>query len=127
LMAHVFISYRREDSADATGRLYDRLSRHFGPETVFKDVDSILSGEDFRAAIVRAIERCQAVLVVIGPKWAAILDRDGKRRLENPADPVRLEIEAALRIGVPIIPVLVTQAEMPLPDGLPDSLVQLAF
>jgi WD40 repeat protein len=126
-MAHLFISYRREDSADATGRLYDRLGRHFGTEAVFKDVDSILSGEDFRAAIVRAIERCQAVLVVIGPKWSPILDRDGKRRLENPADPVRLEIETGLRIGVPVVPVLVSRAEMPAPDTLPDSLVQLAF
>ena len=44
----VFVSYRRDDSADITGRIHDRLSAHFGSCGVFRDVDSISVGRDFR-------------------------------------------------------------------------------
>jgi hypothetical protein len=36
----VFISYRRDDSADVTGRIHERLWQRFAKDVVFKDFDS---------------------------------------------------------------------------------------
>ena len=92
----IFICYRREDSADVTGRIYDRLVGHFGQEHyVFMDVDSIKSGHDFRPQIDKTIEACSIAIVVIGDQWLAPVD--GKRRIDDEDDRVRIEIEAALR------------------------------
>jgi hypothetical protein len=126
-MPKVFISYRREDSQDVTGRIYDRLVEHFSAANLFKDVDNIPQGSDFRRVLDDAIGQASAVLVVIGPKWLSAVEADGGRRLDNPADFVRLEVETALRKGLPIIPVLVGQARMPTPAELPQSLQELPY
>lgn len=126
-MPQVFISYRRADSQDVTGRIYDRLVEHFSADAVFKDVDDIPLGADFRAVLADAVGRAAAVLVVIGPTWASCTDPDGKPRLHSPTDFVRLEVEAALRQGLPVIPVLVGGARTPAPDELPDTLQPLAY
>jgi hypothetical protein len=60
----IFISYRREDSADVTGRIYDRLVGVFGREAIFKDVDSIPLGVDFRKHLDKEVSRCQVLLAV---------------------------------------------------------------
>lgn len=125
-MTDIFLSYRRRDSASATGRLADRLAEHFGPARVFHDHESILAGDDFAAAIRRAINVSTAVLAVIGPDWLDARDPQGRRRLDNPADEVRLEIEAALDAGVGVVPVLVEGAAMPPAARLPASLAAFA-
>src|SRR5439155_19180395 len=99
-MAQIFLSYRRDDSADAAGRIHDRLVAKYGSEGIFMDVDTIPPGVDFRVVIDEAVGRCHLFLVVIGPGWLDSLDRHGKIRLDNPADFVRLEIEAALKRGI---------------------------
>lgn len=119
----IFISYRRADSADVSGRLYDRLSDHFGEENVFKDVDSIPFGVDFRDYIESMIAVCSVLLVVIGRQWLG----SGKSRLEDPHDFVRLEIEAALKRKIRVIPVLVQEAGLPAEESLPSSLKALAY
>lgn len=121
-MADIFLSYRRQDSQSATGRLADALEVRFGPARVFRDHESIVAGEDFAAAIHRAIDASTVVLVVIGPHWVTAVDADGRRRLDDPGDFVRLEIEAALAAGVPILPVLVEGAVMPSAQAVPTSL-----
>lgn len=126
-MRKVFISYRREDSQDVTGRIYDRLVEYFSADGVFKDVDNIPLGSDFRAVLDAAVGQAAAVLVVIGPTWASCIDQDGRRRLDSPSDFVRLEVKAALGKGVPVIPVLVGRARMPVSDELPDDLQPLAY
>ena len=126
-MGGIFISYRREDVPDATGRIYDRLVAEFGKGNVFKDVDSIGLSEDFRQALDREVSRCSVFLAVIGPAWLAIAGPDGKRRLEDKRDFVRIEVESALRRGVPIVPVLVGGAAMPSAEALPHTLQDLAF
>ncbi|HVO69347.1 MAG TPA: PKD domain-containing protein [Aggregatilineaceae bacterium] len=127
-MARIFISYRRTDSQTITGRIYDRLLQAFGgPQAVFKDVDSIPLGVDFRAYLDQQIAGCDAVLVIIGPRWLAIADEAGRRRLDSPDDFVRLEIEFALRRKRPVVPVLVGGAAMPAETGLPSSLRPLAY
>ncbi len=66
-MTRVFISYRRDDSADVTGRIFDRLRAHFDKQVLFRDVDVIPFGSDFRQVIRKAVEDCQVLLAVIGP------------------------------------------------------------
>lgn len=127
-MPRIFISYRRADSEVITGRIYDRLEPEFGESNVFKDVDNIPVGQDFRAAVQSAINASRVMLVIIGKDWLDIRDGNGNRRLDDPADTVRFEIAAGLnRPDTLVIPVLVGSAAMPGAGDLPDELRQLAF
>jgi hypothetical protein len=121
----IFISYRREETAYPAGWLYDRLDDHFGNAQVFKDVDSIALGDDFVEAITTAVGSCDVLLALIGHSWPTITNERGERRLDDPDDFVRLEIEAALRRNVRVIPVLVDGARMPRADELPESMRSL--
>jgi endonuclease G len=126
-MSRIFISYRRSDSGDITGRIYDHLLDRFDKDELFKDVDSIRASSDYRDAVRKAIESCDVVLVIIGPTWASAADAQGNRRLENPADLVRVEAEAALKRSVPVIPVLVGGATMPAAESLPEDIRALTY
>jgi hypothetical protein len=119
--ASVFLSYRREDSAGHEGRICEHLGAVFGPEHVFMDVQDITPGQDFADAIEQTISACQAVVVVIGPRWAA----DFKER-SGGEDFVRHEVAVALRRNVTVIPVLVGGAVMPSAGDLPDILSPLS-
>ena len=121
----IFISYRRQDSAYPAGWLYDRLAARFGPEQIFKDIDSIELGDDFVDTITNAVGSCDILLALIGQEWLDIAGADGMRRLDDPDDFVRLEIEAALERKVLLIPILVDGAEMPRGDELPASIAAL--
>jgi hypothetical protein len=121
----IFISYRREETAYPAGWLFDRLDDHFGAGQIFKDVDSIQLGDDFVEVITTAVASCDVLLALIGDQWLTITDERGRRRLDNPHDFVRLEIEAALKRKVRVIPVLVAGARMPRADELPPSLARL--
>jgi hypothetical protein len=125
-VSSIFISYRRADSAAICGRIYDRLVAAFGRDAIFKDVDSIPLGTDFAQYIGSILAQCAAQVVVIGPRWLSLADESGRRRLDDPGDYVRLEVEGALRRGIPVVPVLVDGATMPPVDHLPPSLQQLA-
>jgi WD40 repeat protein len=121
----IFISYRREETAYPAGWLFDRLVEHFGQGQVFKDVDSIQLGDDFVEVITAAVARCDVLLALIGDQWLTITGEDGRRRLDDPDDFVRLEIEAALTRNIRVIPVLVDGARMPRAGELPPSLAKL--
>src|ERR1700757_21234 len=90
----IFICYRRSDSADTADRIYESLAKEFGQRAVFRDIDSIPPGVDFRRRIGRELESCRVVLVVIGPDWLLAKSPSGVRRLEESGDDVRAEIEA---------------------------------
>jgi hypothetical protein len=126
-IAKIFISYRREDSADITGRIYDRLVEHFGEDAVFKDVDDIPFGANFKSHLENILAQCVVELVVIGPHWLDVTDSAGQRRLDDPADFVRIEVESGLSREIPVIPLLVYGASMPGADRLPPSLAELAY
>jgi hypothetical protein len=127
-MPGIFISYRRQDSQDFTGRIYDRLAAALGERNVFRDVDDIPIGQDFRTVLDRETGKCEILLVIIGPKWLDIRDQNGKRRLDDPNDFVRIEVESGLkRPDRLVIPVLVNNAPMPQASELPDSLRELAY
>jgi hypothetical protein len=121
----IFISYRRDETAYPAGWLFDRLAQHLGPAQIFKDVDSIELGDDFVQVISRAVGSCDVLLALIGDQWLTVTDDRGRRRLDDPDDFVRLEIEAALERNVRIIPILVDGANMPRADELPPGLVGL--
>ena len=121
----VFISYRRGDAGDVVGRIYDRLIDRFGKTHVFKDVDSIPLGVDFRKHLSDSVGQCRVFLAVISRGW--VEQSDGLRRLDQPNDFVRIEMEAALQRNIPVIPVLVQGAALPEEKQLPPSLRDLAY
>jgi hypothetical protein len=127
VMRDIFVSYRRTDSSDVTDRICDEMKRRLGKDRLFKDVDSISLGQDFRTAIGEAVGQCKVLLAVIGKDWLTTLDKDGKRRLDDPDDYVHIEIATALTRGIPVIPVLVENAVLPRPGDLPEPLRNLVF
>lgn len=119
----VFIGYRQEDSADVAGRAYDRLRKSFGSDSVFRDVDALPVGQDFGSYIFGVLSRCRVFLAFIGPTWLDARDAEGRRRIDDPSDWVRIEIETAFRTPrLQVIPVLVDGASMPRLEDLPQSL-----
>jgi TIR domain len=118
----VFICYRREDTAAHAGRLYDAMVARFGERNVFMDVD-LAPGVDFVERITEVVGACQALIVVMGPTWATVEDEEGRARIADPEDFVRLEVETALRRpDVTPIPVLVSGARMPKREDLPQEI-----
>jgi len=83
-MSKILISYRREDSADVTGRIDDRLVQQFGRQAVFVDVDSIPFGVDFRKHLDEQVAKCDVFLAVIGPEWMGPKDNQGKNQTGRP-------------------------------------------
>ena len=124
---HIFISYRRSDSADIAGRIYDRLIGRFGKIPIFKDVDSIPLGFDFKEYLDKKVGECDVLLAIMGDRWLDASDSTGKYRLEDPSDFVRIEIESALERNIPVIPLLVRGAGMPREESLPASLRKLVY
>jgi hypothetical protein len=125
--SHIFVSYRRSDSADIAGRIYDRLIGKFGRGPIFKDVDSIPLGLDFKEYLDMKVGECDVFLAIIGDEWLTASDSAGKRRLDDPTDFVRIEIESALERKIPVIPLLVRDAHMPREEDLPPSLQKLVY
>ena len=122
----IFISYRGADSAGYAGRVYDRLTAHFGKDAVFMDVDTIEAGLDFVEVLQNAVQSCDVLIALIGRSWPNIKDVDGRRRLDNPEDFVRIEIAAALSRDIRVIPVPVDGVPMPHSTELPENLKPLA-
>jgi formylglycine-generating enzyme required for sulfatase activity len=125
----IFISYRRKDSAREVGRIRDRLKAEFGEESVFRDLVDIPSGVDFQTILEQETNSCDVMLVVIGPLWANITYDQGNKRLANPADWTRIEVETGLRRlqkgAARVFPLLVLNASMPSANELPETLRRL--
>lgn len=117
----IILSYRREDSAGVTGRIFDRLAQEFGTDRVFMDIDSMPAGVDFHEHLQQILADCGALLVVIGKGWRS--QRKGQpARIMDPDDWVRIEVETALERGIPVVPLLIDGASLPGRDQLPESL-----
>jgi len=122
----IFISYRREDASYPAGRLYDHLQSRFPSNQIFMDVDSLKAGVDFVQTIEEKVGACDVLVAVIGKRWLTAADEEGRRRLDNPEDFVRVEVGTALKRGVRVIPALVEGAPMPPVSQLPEELKPLA-
>jgi len=117
----IILSYRREDSAGVTGRIFDRLIQEFGPDRVFMDIDSMPAGVDFHEHLQQTLADCGALLVVIGKSWRS--QRKGQpARIMDPDDWVRIEVETALERGIPVVPLLIDGATLPSREQMPESL-----
>ena len=122
----IFISYRRADAGYASSAIHDQLAAHFGRDRVFRDVEALQPGADFAQTISQAVRQSAVCLVIIGPNWLSEENRGGARRIADPNDFIRFEIETAFSQGIPVIPVLVGDAVLPLAVELPKSLRRLS-
>jgi hypothetical protein len=120
----IFISYRRQDSRWFTRQLHELLQKEFPESKIFWDLELGL-GEDFTLAIEKAVQESNVLLAVIGNNWLNTQDETGQRRLDNPYDFVRLEIAAALKRSILIIPILIDKTPMPQAKDLPSDLQDL--
>lgn len=128
-MAKIFISYRRGDSQYQADKLHSALKPYVAnPKSdIFIDVDNIPFGVDFEAHLDGKVAQCEVLLALIGDGWSAARDpMTGLRRLDDPQDFVRIEIAAALKRGIPVVPVLLDGAPIPAAAELPDDLKGLA-
>lgn len=121
----IFVCYRREDSAGFARALKTVLGERYGKDQVFMDLDNIAPGQLWEDVVDRAVSHCDVLIALIGPHWLTLEDGDGQRRLTNPVDPVRLEIEAALRERLVVIPTLLQGAHVPPRDELPVAIKSL--
>ncbi len=122
MAGNIFINYRRGDDPGFTQALYSRLEQVFPADRLFMDVDNIAPGLDFVQVLNDQVARCDVLIAVIGKNWLSAADETGQRRLDNPEDFVRVEIESALAQKKRVIPVLVNDARMPRSTELPDGL-----
>lgn len=125
-MSRIYVSYRREDAAAAAEALRGRLAAVFGPEAVVSG-GPMGPGMNPPASIAAWVGQCAAMVLVIGPRWLASAEGSGRSPLENPYDVARLEIEAAQRAELPILPVLVEGARIPPLESLPPGLGDFAL
>jgi hypothetical protein len=123
-MSKIVLSYRRDDAKTITNWLYEKLIERYGIDTVFRDIDSIQPTENFKKRIGRALKDCDFVVAVVGPNWQGA-QSGGQARINAPNDWVRVEVETALQLDIPLLPVLVEDAEMPDPEQLPASLREM--
>lgn len=121
----IFICYRRSDTDADAGRLYDGLAARYGDDQVFKDVDDIPLGSNFRDAIDGAIGKSDLLLVLVGPDWYR-RDTDGQPMIMREGDFVRLEIEAGLNQSKRVIPLTFRGARMPTREELPETCREFA-
>src|SRR4051794_29685038 len=117
----IFISYRRDDTADLCDRVYERLARHW-PQRVFVDIDGIVDGDLFAKAIEDTLQNCVVVLVLIGRNWLSITNEQGARRIDDPGDYLRIEVATALGRGIKVVPVLAGNTALPKRDDLPTDM-----
>ena len=123
-MVKIFISYRREDSQHAVDRLQQEIHPYLkNPENdLFVDIDHLPIGVDFESHLQNIVDKCDAVLAVIGPAWLSAETSDGKQRILQDNDFVRMEIATALRRGIPVVPVLLDGTPIPPASALPEDI-----
>jgi hypothetical protein len=124
-MSAIFICYRRDDSQPTTRAIYERLIGKYGKAEVFLDI-GIPYGVDFETYARENIEKAEAVLVMIGKEWLKLVEENGVRRLDNPDDFVRREIEEAFKQEKAVLPVTLEHDDMPKRMELPESIAKLA-
>ncbi len=130
-MPKIFLCYRREDNPFAVDMIDEALRTQFGREAIVRDIDTFPLGRDFRLVIAQEVNACDILVAVIGDRWLDMRHTEGpksdQRRVDDPTDFVRLELETALERDIPVIPVLVDRAEMPSEADLPESLRALIY
>ncbi|MFN0035526.1 MAG: TIR domain-containing protein, partial [Saprospiraceae bacterium] len=119
----IFISYRIADTQVEARLLFTDLSNHFGEGIAFLDKKGLDAGVDWPDELSAKVQNAKVLLVLIKDesKWLGV-NRHGVRRMDDPKDWVRLEIETALAEEKTVIPVLVDGAMLPPKEVLPTTL-----
>ena len=128
MAAKIFVNYRRDDvPGDARG-VRDGLAAKFGKASVFMDVDNLLVGQRFDIELAKALDTCDVLIAVIGPRWMELLTA---RTAGGERDYVREEIRAALARRIVVIPVRVgregSMPALPRRDNLPEDIRDLVL
>ena len=113
----IFISYRSTE-AEVVGQLYDGLINvgGFDPWQMWRDRNSLVAGKEWFSQIEDASSRARVLVAMIGPGW---------RPKDSKGDWVTRELKAAFAHGIPVLPVLLGDAPMPMQEDLPEELVLL--
>lgn len=131
-MGGVFINYRSMDVPEVAASIDQALTQRFGEDLVFRDCESMEPGDDYPAALRKALERVEVLVSVIGPQWLTLTDGPaGPRLIDREGDWVRREIARALQRRIHIVPVIIkdtpTDATPLDPDDLPADIRSLAY
>jgi len=135
----IFINYRISVSIKDANNLRTKLEAVLGEDMVFMDKYEIKTGEEWAEKIRTALEAAKVVLVLISPGWLECPYKEtkphkgkywkkGARRLDDPEDWVRCEIEIALADPAKSVhPLLFSGTELPDEADYPEesSLSQL--
>jgi hypothetical protein len=125
-LAKIFISYRHDDAPTAVAWITHTLDERFGADNVFEYKHHAQPSRDFRKVIGAAIRKCDVMLAIVGNRWK--LGRgESASGIKGVDDWVRIEVETAIQLALPVIPVLVEGAIMPSQSDLPESLSDFAF
>jgi hypothetical protein len=124
-MTGIFINYRSDDDDFACALVDERLRLVFGDAQVFLDSRSLPVGSDFPPELWHRLTTSTVLLVLIGRRWLTLAHESGGRRIDQPEDYVRLEIEEALKLNLRVIPVLLNDAALPAAADLPDGVKPL--
>ena len=81
------------------------------------DVSAIPFAVSFPEFIKGAIVASKVLIALIGSDW--------HKKIGQPADPVRLELETAAAAGIPILPVLIGNTPMPAAEQLPPAIATI--
>jgi hypothetical protein len=125
-VAGIFINYRWTQAAGEAGRLWGNLVSEFGTQYVLIDVENFSPGRSPLTEGERLVGQSEVVLCVVHPRWAALNDQNRRKKLSKRNDPVRAELAAALKWGIPVIVVRVKGAARLREQTLPPSLASLA-
>jgi hypothetical protein len=124
MMASIYLSYRPSDLDAIAGRLHDQLVERFGQDAVvWRDPgvgDPSAPGPDL-------LRDVKVVVALVGPRWLNAGAEGSESPLMRSNDPVRLDLETALRRKLPIFLVLTSSATLPQAPYLPPSLQPLAM
>jgi hypothetical protein len=122
----IFISYRSADSEGWTNFIGTHLQQEFGEDRVYLDADSLEPGQRYAEVLLAQVAAAKVFIPVVGRNWLrATNKKSGMRRLDEPLDLLRREIETAIASGKLIIPVMVDDADIPTPADLPPSIRSL--
>ncbi len=119
----VFVSYRRDDRALQAELVARLLEERLGKPRVFFDTSDMSPGQPLRHSLALALGRAQAMVVVVGPNWAAA---ENRKRLDDEDDWVRNELSKALATpGAEVVVLYVDGARVLTPLDLPEPLHSL--
>lgn len=122
-MAKLFLSYRRTDAHADVQDVIGRLKRTHGAQSFVDAPPLRAAASAYRSLVENAMRECVGTIVLAGPELHSGPDALGRRRLDDPEDPLRIELEAALKIHKTMIVIgLVGGAELPPVSALPRSL-----